>query len=229
MSVTLHARLPNGRMLSQDACANETVGEVKVRIASCADLDPGSFSLSLEGEELDDGGKVTAQPLRDGSEVVVVLHKKAAALADLTRMGWGGKTIKDLLAQITHPGTDLTAKDNEYAVVLAAMEAAGLLTCEGVEASLMPFLLLASANGFVKTVSVLLAKQLVDVNHQLEAGSKRTALHMAAAAGRDNIAKLLLQHNADPSLRNIFGETALDFAKAKGHAAIVRLLENHSP
>jgi uncharacterized protein len=49
-------------------------------------------------------------------------------------------------------------------------------------------------------------------------------LMMAAAEGQSEIVALLLKHGADPSAKDVDGETALQFAASKGHQAVVNLL-----
>jgi ankyrin repeat protein len=46
----------------------------------------------------------------------------------------------------------------------------------------------------------------------------------AAAEGQAQVVQALLEHNADPTLRDVDGDTARDFATRNGHAEVVRLL-----
>jgi ankyrin repeat protein len=55
-------------------------------------------------------------------------------------------------------------------------------------------------------------------------GGGFTALHGAAEDGLTPIAEQLLRAKADPSIKSITGDTALDFARREGHRAIVGLL-----
>ncbi len=54
-----------------------------------------------------------------------------------------------------------------------------------------------------------------------------TPLHTAAALNREELARLLLEKGADPSILAGNGLTALDVADAANAAAVVALLENH--
>jgi len=54
--------------------------------------------------------------------------------------------------------------------------------------------------------------------------SGNTALHIAAANGRDDLARILLDGGADPNSRNHSGATPLHVAAEKGRAKVVRLL-----
>ena len=51
-----------------------------------------------------------------------------------------------------------------------------------------------------------------------------TALHIAAFNGYLAIATRLLEGGADLTLRNNYGETALDFARSGGYSEVVALL-----
>ncbi|WP_149535254.1 ankyrin repeat domain-containing protein [Siccirubricoccus phaeus] len=51
-----------------------------------------------------------------------------------------------------------------------------------------------------------------------------TALMAAAAAGQEEAVALLLEHGADPALRDRQGRTAADLAAAAGHHALHRRL-----
>jgi ankyrin repeat protein/Leucine-rich repeat (LRR) protein len=54
----------------------------------------------------------------------------------------------------------------------------------------------------------------------------QTALHLAAQSGRGECIKLLLEHNANPLIRDMRGQrTPLDIARSKHFARCVRLLE----
>ena len=52
-----------------------------------------------------------------------------------------------------------------------------------------------------------------------------TALMFAAAEGKVGVVEVLLEHNADISLRDVDGDTALGFATQNGHRAIVDRLK----
>lgn len=56
-------------------------------------------------------------------------------------------------------------------------------------------------------------------------GKGSTALHMAVKQGDVEVVKTLLQHGADPNLKNARGESPLDIAKEHGHDTIVPLLK----
>ena len=54
-----------------------------------------------------------------------------------------------------------------------------------------------------------------------------TALICAAAAGHATMVKLLLDHNASATIKNVWGQTALQVAEQKGYKEIVQLIERY--
>jgi ankyrin repeat protein len=52
-----------------------------------------------------------------------------------------------------------------------------------------------------------------------------TALIVASAEGLEATVRLLLEYGADPGVIDRDGDTALGFARAKGHTAVIGLLE----
>lgn len=87
-------------------------------------------------------------------------------------------------------------------------------------------LLYASSGPFVETVEVLLdAGAEVDTQGTLEGF---TALMTAAAEGQLGVVRLLLDRGADASLQDVDGDTALSFAREKGHGEVIDLLEERS-
>lgn len=85
-------------------------------------------------------------------------------------------------------------------------------------------LLYASSGPFGETVGLILEKG-ADSNVQgtLEGF---TALMTAAAEGQLEVVRLLLEHDADASLKDKDGDTARSFAEQNGHTAVVELLDN---
>jgi ankyrin repeat protein len=85
-------------------------------------------------------------------------------------------------------------------------------------------LMYASSGSYGDTVMLLLSRGAeVDVQGTLEGF---TALMTAAAEGQVEIVRHLLDHGADRSLKDKDGDTALTFARQKGHAEVVELLES---
>lgn len=84
----------------------------------------------------------------------------------------------------------------------------------------------AAYNGDLKTLKRLLTEEwtsLGEVNRQDEAGM--TALMWAALNGHSMTCRLLLEHGADPEIKQTQGgNTAMHFAAGKGHVDIVRSL-----
>jgi len=54
-------------------------------------------------------------------------------------------------------------------------------------------------------------------------------LSLAASFGHTECVKVLLEHGADITPKNINGQTALDLARAKGYTEIVKLIRAVSP
>ena len=66
----------------------------------------------------------------------------------------------------------------------------------------------------------------VDINTQ-DALNGATALILAAACNHVTIVALLLFHNADISLRDLYHKTAEEYARIFKHAQIIELFEEH--
>jgi ankyrin repeat protein len=67
----------------------------------------------------------------------------------------------------------------------------------------MPLLCIASRNGFLSFVELLL-KYHANVNIATKNNENKTALMLAAEYGHENVVKLLIDYNADVSLRILF-------------------------
>lgn len=52
-----------------------------------------------------------------------------------------------------------------------------------------------------------------------------TALHMAAYGGYDEMARVLIEEGADLDARTVDNETPKELAEIKGHAGVVRIIE----
>jgi len=85
-------------------------------------------------------------------------------------------------------------------------------------------LMFASSGPFAETVEYLLKNGAdVDVQGTLEGF---TPLMTAAAEGLVDIVRLLLAAGAGADIKDKDGDTALSFARQKGHSEVVELLEN---
>ncbi len=83
-------------------------------------------------------------------------------------------------------------------------------------------LMFAATGANAETVQLLL-KEGADVN-ATDKVEGFTALMHAAAEGQTRVVKILLTYRADPSIRDVDGDTALDFATQNGHGEVVKLL-----
>ena len=88
-------------------------------------------------------------------------------------------------------------------------------------------LMYASSGPYAETVRLLL-KNGADVNTQGTAEGF-TALMMAASEGQLEVVRLLLAAGAIVDTIDRDGDTATKFAREKGHAAVLELLENPPP
>lgn len=73
-------------------------------------------------------------------------------------------------------------------------------------------------------VKVLLAAKRTDLGARNENG--RTALHQAALGGFTHIARMLVEHGADPGIRDRSGYTPAALATANGHAATAKVISD---
>ncbi|XP_031554891.1 ankyrin repeat domain-containing protein 39-like [Actinia tenebrosa] len=85
----------------------------------------------------------------------------------------------------------------------------------------------ASRSGHFAVCELLLMKGAC-ANAQTRSGQV-TPLHRAAYCGRIGVVNLLLRHQADPTLCDTDGQTALHKASEKGHKEIVQLLVDRNP
>ena len=86
-------------------------------------------------------------------------------------------------------------------------------------------LMYASSGPSPDTVRLLLENK-VDLNVQ-DTGEGWTALMFAAGEGLAEVVHVLLEHKADRTLKDVDGDTALDFARKNGHTLVVRILSGN--
>ncbi len=72
----------------------------------------------------------------------------------------------------------------------------------------------------------LLVEHGADVN-AMENTRRTSPLFAAAFRGHDKVVAYLLEHGADYTIKNNRGLTALDIAREKGHAAVVKCIEDY--
>ena len=82
----------------------------------------------------------------------------------------------------------------------------------------------ACLHGQFAVVKNLITELQIDVDYLDRTGS--TALMYAAYAGHTGIVKYLLQHGANPGIKNLKGGTAAKYAAYAGHREIVEMLQN---
>ncbi len=84
-------------------------------------------------------------------------------------------------------------------------------------------LMFASTGNFVPTVSILL--QSGAKPNMIDNEEKWTAAMMAASEGQLEVLKVLVSNGADLKMVDVDGESSLDFAKSKGHKAVVEYIK----
>lgn len=141
------------------------------------------------------------------------------------------QTVKQLLSG----NTDVTSTDEDgrTALMLASYngytDIAKMLVKSGSKVNALDkegrsALMYASTGNFPETVSLLLNnKAKINIADTKE---HFTALMYAASEGQTKVAEILLRHGADPSMKDIDGDSALSFARQNKHDEVARLLES---
>lgn len=91
----------------------------------------------------------------------------------------------------------------------------------------------AAGNGALVVTKWLLAEGIIGVDWISTGGllggfiipSGSTALHLAACFGHLEVARTLLEHDADPTIRDSRGRTPLDVALSETHASVAELIQ----
>jgi ankyrin repeat protein len=83
----------------------------------------------------------------------------------------------------------------------------------------------AAASGDLKKVQDLINSG-VDINGR-DRTNKQTALMQALAAGKNDVAKFLLDHNADPNIADINKQMPLHLAASAGDSGMIQSLRQH--
>ncbi|TWU25710.1 ankyrin repeat domain-containing protein [Bythopirellula polymerisocia] len=139
----------------------------------------------------------------------------------------------DFVRQAIKDGVDVNAVDDQQrsALMLAAFNGhtsiIKLLLDQGAlldhqDALGRTALMFAATGDNLATVKLLLDSG-ADVN-AVDKGEGFTSLMHAAAEGQLEVVRLLLEHKANPAIRDVDGDSALDFAKRNGHSQVVELL-----
>ena len=151
---------------------------------------------------------------------------------ELIKSAWAGdtETLKALVAK----GADINLTDKKKRTPLLFAASNGhtatvqYLLDQGADVNArdsdeQTALLYAAKRSFNET-----ARLLIDKGAEVNAQSKKrgiSALMLAAVWDNEDLAKMLLEHGADPALTDVFGRTATLLAEEKGHADMVALLK----
>lgn len=163
------------------------------------------------------------------------LEPATRTVVDLAPLALTGKT-DSLISAISY-GFDPNEKDADgrtlimFAAYNGHTSTVEMLIGKGAEISIADVegttpLMWASSGPFVDTVDLLLKKG-ASVN-AIDSREHFTALMWAASEGQLEVVELLLKHNADMTLQDVDGDTAESFARQKGHAEVVKLLQSKS-
>eukprot|EP01064_Diplonema_japonicum_P006473 TRINITY_DN14335_c1_g1_i3.p1 TRINITY_DN14335_c1_g1~~TRINITY_DN14335_c1_g1_i3.p1 ORF type:complete len:359 (+),score=78.72 TRINITY_DN14335_c1_g1_i3:33-1109(+) len=216
MSVSLQVVLPS-QVCYIDAGANETIRDLKLRIASETGLDEGLFRVTFEGDALDESMVVQECPFDDQCEVHVAMTDNADARQRLRELGWEDKQVGHIVTELKKAQLQ---EEEVYLEIFTAMWNAGLISQEE---NIGPLLLIATRRGLLNLVEAILSNGAADVNYKRIVGNyKCTALHEALYHGEEAV-MLLLKYGADPSILDSDGYSSLHRAISGGKQALVRM------
>lgn len=168
-----------------------------------------------------------------------ITFDRETALTIATRLGF--KDIVDILLQhnADQNVTDVTtrpiyiAASEGYGDVLKLLNADNLDIIYDVDSEGLIPLFHAVSNGQLDAVRAILLRpdvhiQTTDSKIQVQKTNSKgqTALHVASALGYKNIVHVLLEHEADVSLRDYDNETPLSLACRGKHMSVVRVILN---
>jgi len=144
-------------------------------------------------------------------------------------MSTGNREIIDILVDAHSKDPEFLGHALNVAVIHEAPEAFQLLLSKNADPNYMynytALMTAAQRNLSDYAVALIDAGANVDAVHQSRWGkTNRTALSFAAEKGHIEMIKLLLSHNADPSIADEDGKLPIDWARSFRHPQIVDLL-----
>jgi len=148
-------------------------------------------------------------------------------------MATGNQEIIDILLDAEGQNPEFLGHALNVAVSSDAPEAFGRLLSMGADPNYMynytALMIAAKRNLQDIAVTLIEADANVDATHQSRWGkTNRTALSFAAEKGHIDIVRLLLKHDADPTIADEDGKRPVDWARSHDHKAIVNLLDSVS-
>ena len=140
---------------------------------------------------------------------------------DVVQNGLAVGTAPDVCAEDNRTALMLSAFNGHTAIVKALLKAgANVNAADEIKRTALMY---ASTGPNLETVKALLAAG-AEVN--LTDGHENwTALMFAAAEGHGDICVMLLDHKADPTLKDTDGDSAAAFARQRGHNDLAKLLQ----
>ena len=210
-------------------CSGQTASE----LSDGAPSDTAVNASSPATEATDEAAAVTldskpAAPIAGKSDSVTVPTMDVDAFMQAALQG-----NADAIARGLRQGIDVNAvgEAERTALQLASFDGhtdvVNVLLKNGskvdqLDASGRTALMYASTGANVETVKALLK---ADANvHLVDKVEQFNPLMWAAAEGQTEVVRLLLDAGADPTKQDVDGETALDFARDKRHADVIKLL-----
>lgn len=187
----------------------------------------GSYDDFFTAIRRDDAGAITAL-LRRGFDPNTVDAKGVPALVLALQL----ESFKafDALLQAPALKVDQTNPQGESALMLAAikgyLDLARALVAKDADVNKTGWTPLHyAASGTTQDAKAMVAL-LLEENAYIDAASPNgtTPLMMAVRYGPGDVARLLVQEGADPTLKNELGLTALDFARQADRADMVELI-----
>ena len=190
------------------------------------------LSIGCEGDTQQNKPEKEKQYTKSSSEVTAESHIQNMEVFYDAALTGNIEIVKSMLEQ----GVDVNGKDLEGTTALMLSSYNGhtnivkLLLDNGAHIEARSkvgrtALMFVSTGPFPETVTLLLEND-ASVN-AVDHDEHFTPLMHAAAEGLLEIVKILLEYGADPSLRDIDGDTAASFALQNGHKDVVNLLKKY--
>eukprot|EP01064_Diplonema_japonicum_P037726 TRINITY_DN8933_c0_g3_i1.p2 TRINITY_DN8933_c0_g3~~TRINITY_DN8933_c0_g3_i1.p2 ORF type:complete len:396 (+),score=89.05 TRINITY_DN8933_c0_g3_i1:2068-3255(+) len=210
----VYVREEDGSLMGLEVEGGWNVLSLKEEIGDRSRIGVENLVLVVDGKELKEDGALLAEV---GLEADAVIEMRLSA-KELAR-----RKLREL-------GVKLCGKEVIRAAWECNVEVLELLTKAGVDVNERGFggwtaLMSAAPNGDTEMIRLL--AETGDLSNVHDAGL--TALMLGAQTGQPTIVKLLLESNADLTVTDVYGNTALEIAVAHGHLETAAHLLEASP